>query len=263
MVFTDPPYGVDYESSKGEKVAADDLVFDGLSELIQAVLGRALDFTDKQAAFYIWHASATRDDFAAAIKAAGLQELQYIIWAKPTPVLGWADYHWSHEPCFYACRSGKRPAFYGDRAGSTVWRVASGAPTRGVVLGPGVVVTDGQGGNLHLAPRPPKRKLRHYRVEPGQSLVITGEGPGDLWEVARDTDRLHPTQKPVELARRAILNSSREGEIVLDPFLGSGSTLVGAETTERRCFGVELDPRHVDVAVARWERLTESKAERG
>jgi DNA modification methylase len=58
-------------------------------------------------------------------------------------------------------------------------------------------------------------------------------------------------------------NSSRSGEIVLDPFLGSGSTLVAAEQLRRRCYGVDLDPRYVDVAVRRWEQLTGETAKRG
>ena len=60
----------------------------------------------------------------------------------------------------------------------------------------------------------------------------------------------HPTQKPVELMRRPILNHLRRGELVYDPFLGSGTTLAAAELTERVCYGIELDPKYVDVVVA-------------
>ena len=62
--------------------------------------------------------------------------------------------------------------------------------------------------------------------------------------------------KPLALVERAINNSSRPDERVLDPFLGSGTTLVACERTGRRCLGLELDPRYVDVAVARWEAFT-------
>jgi DNA modification methylase len=66
----------------------------------------------------------------------------------------------------------------------------------------------------------------------------------------------HPTQKHIELMRRPILNHLRRGELVYEPFLGSGTTLAAAELTERVCYGIELDPKYVDVAIARWQQLT-------
>lgn len=75
-----------------------------------------------------------------------------------------------------------------------------------------------------------------------------------LWEVKRDPTKsyVHPTQKPLELAERAIRNSSRPGDVVLDTFLGSGTTLIAAERTGRRCLGIEKDPRYVDAIVRRY-----------
>jgi DNA modification methylase len=70
----------------------------------------------------------------------------------------------------------------------------------------------------------------------------------------------HPTQKPVELMRRPILNHLRRAELVYDPFLGSGTTLAAAELTKRACFGLELDPKYVDVIVQRWQTLSAKKA---
>jgi DNA modification methylase len=72
----------------------------------------------------------------------------------------------------------------------------------------------------------------------------------------------HPTAKPVELLSRLIANSSIPGDVVLDPFLGSGSTLIACENLRRRSFGIEIDPAYVDVAVRRWERFTGRKARR-
>ncbi len=72
----------------------------------------------------------------------------------------------------------------------------------------------------------------------------------------------HPTAKPVELVTRMLRNSTRRGDVVLDPFLGSGSTLIAAGQLGRICFGIELDPRYVDVAVERWERVTGQRAKR-
>jgi DNA modification methylase len=70
----------------------------------------------------------------------------------------------------------------------------------------------------------------------------------------------HPCQKPVDLMRRPILNHLRRGELVYDPFLGSGTTLAAAELTERICYGIELDPKYADVAVERWQSLAGKKA---
>ena len=70
----------------------------------------------------------------------------------------------------------------------------------------------------------------------------------------------HPTQKPVELMRRPILNHTQRGELVYDPFLGSGTTLAACEQTERACYGIEIDPRYVDVVLKRWQKLTGRQA---
>jgi DNA modification methylase len=70
----------------------------------------------------------------------------------------------------------------------------------------------------------------------------------------------HPTQKPVELMRRPILNHTKPGELVYEPFLGSGTTLAAAEATQRVCYGLELDPKYADVVIERWQRLTCKKA---
>jgi DNA modification methylase len=70
----------------------------------------------------------------------------------------------------------------------------------------------------------------------------------------------HPTQKPVDLMRRPILNHIKRGELVYEPFLGSGTTLAAAELTERVCCGMELDPKYVDVIVQRWQTLSGKKA---
>jgi len=70
----------------------------------------------------------------------------------------------------------------------------------------------------------------------------------------------HPTQKPIELMRRPILNHLKRGELVFDPFLGSGTTLAAAELTERVCLGIELDPKYADVSVQRWQTLSNKQA---
>lgn len=84
-----------------------------------------------------------------------------------------------------------------------------------------------------------------------------------VWEIDRpQASPEHPTMKPVELVTRAIGNSSRTGDIVLDPFLGSGTTLIAAEQLGRRCYGLEIEPKYCDVIVRRWEQFTGQTASR-
>jgi len=71
----------------------------------------------------------------------------------------------------------------------------------------------------------------------------------------------HPTMKPVGLLRRLILNSTKIGETVYDPFGGSGSTLIACEHTSRKCIMIEMDPKYCETIVKRWEILTKQKAE--
>jgi len=88
---------------------------------------------------------------------------------------------------------------------------------------------------------------------------ITNES--DLWEIKKDSKYKHPTQKPVALSERAIKNSTKQGNAVLDLFGGSGSTLLACEKTNRICNVMELDPKYVDVIIKRWEDYTGKKAE--
>jgi DNA modification methylase len=90
-----------------------------------------------------------------------------------------------------------------------------------------------------------------------------GRDQSDIWKIERPSDSpLHPTMKPLPLVERAIENSSRPGDLVLDLFLGSGSTLIAAERTGRVCYGLELDPHYCSIAIARWEAFTGGKAEK-
>ncbi len=84
---------------------------------------------------------------------------------------------------------------------------------------------------------------------------------GDVWNIKKPArNDLHPTMKPVELMERSIRNSSRPGDVVLDCFGGSGSTLIAAEKAGRRCFMMELDPKYCDVIVRRWQEFSGGKA---
>jgi DNA modification methylase len=111
----------------------------------------------------------------------------------------------------------------------------------------------------------------HYQHEPiiygwldgaGHRLV-EDRGETSLWQIPKPrVSDLHPTMKPVELYARAMRNSSVQGEIVLDPFVGSGTCLVAAEKMGRRCFAAEIEPHYVDVAIERWAQMSGGKARR-
>ncbi|MGE0481616.1 MAG: DNA methyltransferase [Phycisphaerae bacterium] len=108
-------------------------------------------------------------------------------------------------------------------------------------------------------------ELAFYGWREGAAHAFFGPNNAlDLWRVKKVNPQsmVHLTEKPVELAARAIHYSSRPGEHVLDLFGGSGSTLMAAEQTGRRAFLMELDPLYCDVIVQRWETFTGLKAER-
>lgn len=90
---------------------------------------------------------------------------------------------------------------------------------------------------------------------------LKGRDQTTVWEIGRESDGEHPTQKPVELFRRPIHNHTEPGEIVYEPFAGSGSQFIAAEELGRRCFGLEIEPRYCDVIVDRWQAFTGKKAE--
>lgn len=259
LVHTDPPYGVSYvtQSGKYDMIKNDDKTGDDLlSTLLVPAFKEYVRNTDPDAAFYIWHASSTRRDFEDAMLAAGLMEKQYIIWAKPAPVLGHADYQWSHEPCFYGEKAGQHAHFYGDRTQRTVWMatIHSRAAMAASLAG-GVVLTDGKGSKIYVSAKTPKgKKLRYVRVaDEGQTVDLQPDSTvSTVWEIGRDSKTIHPTQKPLEIPIRAINNSSKPGELVLDFFGGSGSTLIAAEKTGRRCNTIELDPKYCSAIIDRY-----------
>ena len=263
LVFTDPPYGVEYTGGFGkawEMITNDDKKGDNLllSLLIPAFKNLA-EFALDEAAFYIWHASTTRRDFDDALIAAGLIERQYIIWVKNSFQLGHADYHWGHESCYYAHKAGQTVQFYGDRTQQTVWRAVlrsvSGLET--TVKG-GIVITDGAGGKIFISDKAPAgKKFRSIRCKEHDIIKLYSENKmTTAWAVSKETKLEHPTQKPVELAIRAIKNSSKVGDIVMDAFGGSGTTLIAAELTGRNARLMEIDPKYCDVIVGRYERIT-------
>lgn len=115
------------------------------------------------------------------------------------------------------------------------------------------------------------RSNYHRRFEPiwygwpddAKSSFNGERNQDDIWEYARPkVSEEHPTMKPVELVARAIQNSSFPKDVVMDPFLGAGSTVIAAQAAGRRCFGLEISPNFCDVIVQRWQEATGAKAER-
>ena len=114
------------------------------------------------------------------------------------------------------------------------------------------------------------RQDYHWRHEP--CLYGWKSGAAHNWYADRkqrtildfrrpQKSKVHPTMKPIDLLCYLIKNSSKIGDVVIDSYLGSGSTLIACEKTGRQCYGVELDPQYCDVIVKRWENFTQKTAE--
>ncbi len=266
MVHTDPPYGVSYESISGKfnQIKNDNVTDDDLMlKILIPAFKNYVKYTEDTAAFYIWYASRAHREFEDAMTAAGLCSKQQIIWSKNQFVLGRSDYQWAHEPCLYSCKAGYRPKFYGDRSEWTVWKVSVRKENEiSTTLSGGVTIIDGKGGKLFALGATPKgKKTRVIRIKEGSSVFLQNDSAqSTIWEVTKDVKIKHPTQKPVELPMRAMMNSSKEGDLVLDFFGGSGSTLLAAEKMNRRCYSTELDPKYCDLIVKRYIELTNDTA---
>lgn len=203
LMVTDPPYGVEYDpewrhrrgvntSARTGKIKNDEI----------ADWTQAWDLFPGEIA-YVWHGALRSTIVADSLAKSGFSIRAQIIWAKERLVMSQGDYHWQHEPCWYAVR--KKGNWTGDRKQTTLWTIGSGG---------------------------------------------------------QDAETKHATQKPVECMRRPMLNNSSPGQAIYDPFLGSGTTLIAAQSCGRVCLGVEIDPLFVDLAVRRWQAFTGEKATR-
>jgi DNA modification methylase len=207
MVFTDPPYNVDYANSAKDKMRGkdrpilNDNLGDGFYDFLLAAMTPML--ARCSGAIYVAMSSSELDTLQSAFRAAGGKWSTFIIWAKYTFTLGRADYQRQYEPILYGWPEGQNRHWCGDR------------------------------------------------------------DQGDVWNIKKpQKNDLHPTMKPVELVERAIRNSSRPGDIILDPFGGSGTTLIAAEKAGRIGWLIELDPKYVDVNVRRWQDWSGQEANR-
>lgn len=250
MVFIDPPYNVAYEDTRGRSIQNDDMEPADFLDFLTRLFGSACVATAPSAAFYVCYPSREHIAFETAAGRAGLEVRSQIVWVKNLSTFGFAHYKWRHELILYAAKRGQALAWHGDRKQTTTW-FETGGPLRVTPHGDGHVITFTDGVRTFFA-----------RVAGLVGVEEDGEAASTVWEVSRETNYAHPTQKPVELITRAIRNSSRPGERVLDLCGGSGSTLIAADRAGRTALLMELDPRWCDVAVERWQTLTGGKAER-
>ena len=207
MVFTDPPYNVNYANTAKDKMRGKNraILNDNLGHGFYDFLLAALTPTvaNCKGAIYVAMSSSELDVLQSAFREAGGKWSTFVIWAKNTFTMGRSDYQRQYEPILYGWPEGGKHHWCGDRDQSDMWQIK----------------------------KPHKNDL-------------------------------HPTMKPVELVERAIRNSSRPGNSVMDPFGGSGTTLIAAEKTGRVGRMIELDPKYVDVIVRRWQDWTGKQATR-
>lgn len=258
-IWTDPPYGVDYESEKIGKIANDALEGNDLTKIITKAFTIALEHAYDDAAWYVWHATSTRREFEWILDAVGLEESQYLTWVKDSFTMGWSDYHWQTEPCFYAHKAGKKAAWYGNRAQSTVLEVkhVRGSDTA-IAVANGLQISDGEHPPFYISDKAPSKKVRHIRLNRDQSITIGYLDGTDCMRISRKdkADYMHPTEKPVELAVLQITNSSMPGALIYDCFHGGGSGLVACEQTGRSFYGTDLDPKWTACTIEKWVRIT-------
>lgn len=230
-VITDPPYNVDY-SGRGKntsnKIMNDKMTVEQFVVFLDATFATYRSAAKDNCPFYVCHSSSSQITFEESMVKSGLKVKNQIIWNKSIASMGWGDYRRKHEPIFYASYGGKEVPFYGDRSEYTVWD---------------------ESWDLERAEKELKKIAEKQ-----------DKGGSTIWKISRDTDYKHPTQKPIELITIALRNSSKDGDIVLDLFGGSGSTLIGCEKMHRRCFTNELDPKYCDVIIERFEKYTGEKA---
>lgn len=207
MVFTDPPYNVNYANSAKDKMRGKDRAIlndnlgDGFYDFLLAALTPTVQHC--RGGIYVAMSSSELDVLQAAFRAAGGKWSTFIIWAKNTFTLGRADYQRQYEPILYGWPEGAQRHWCGDR------------------------------------------------------------DQGDVWNIKKPAKNdLHPTMKPVELVERAIRNSSQPGKVVLDPFGGSGTTLIAAHKAGRQARLIELDAKYCDVIVRRWQEWCGGQAVR-
>lgn len=250
MIFTDPPYNVDYEGKTEESLKIQNDKF-GNEDFYQFLLDahkNMFKVTKEGGAVYVCHADSEGVNFRRAYEDSGLLLKQCLIWVKNSLVMGRQDYHWKHEPILYGWKPGASHNWYVGRKETTVQESPvdlSIEPKKDHAI-----LTFNSGINTIVV------KVTDYEI-----LKELTDNETTTWRIERPNRNAdHPTMKPIELCARAIRNSSKPSDIVLDPFGGSGSTLIACEQTGRHCRMIEFDPIYADVIIKRWEELIGQEA---
>lgn len=229
MMLTDPPYNVNVSNSQGMTIQNDNMTKENFRKFLSGAMNNAANSLKPGAAFYIWYSHSEELNFREAVaKTGSLEVKQTLIWNKNGFTFGRQDYKWKHEPCLYGWKQGAGHWF----------RDEFNHPT---VIEDNVDVDKLKKDEL-------KEMLKNMLASPVPTDVIDADKP-----LRND---LHPTMKPLELCGQLIHNSSRPGQIVLDLFGGSGSTMMACEQLGRKNYTMEFDPHYCDVILARWEKLT-------
>ena len=228
LLLTDPPYNVDYKGTAG-KIINDNMEDSAFRRFLTDAFSNAAMVMKPGAPFYIWHAETVGGAFRRATNEALGKVRQMLIWNKNAFTMGHQDYQWKHEACIYGWTDGGNHYFVDDRTQATV-------------------IEDKHIDINKLKKDEMRDLLREIFSDKVSTTVIDENKP------AHNAD--HPTMKPLKLLARLIKNSSRQGDIVLDTFGGSGSTLITCEQLGRSCYTMELDPKYADVIVKRWLKFT-------
>ena len=238
LCVTDPPYNVNYgsinesgygkERDNGNKILNDNMDDESFYLFLSAFYEQMMRVLKEGGAYYIFHSDTEGYNFRKALRDAGGQVKQNLIWVKNALVLGRQDYQWKHEPCLYGWKEGAGHYFIEDRTQTTVFEDKADLDK--------------------LSKEELKEMIEDILADKLPATVIHEDKP-----LKND---IYPTMKPIRLISRLIKNSSKHGENVIDFFGGSGSTLISCEQLGRNCYTIELDPKYVDVIVNRWETLT-------
>jgi DNA modification methylase len=230
MVMTDPPYNVDYQGGTGLKIMNDKMENNTFYQFLYDFYTALGSYTKQGGAWYVWHTDNERINFTKAFTDANNKFSQCLIWVKNSLVLGHLDYHKKHETCLYGWKEGAAHYFTNERTHTTV-------------------IEDTINVNK-LTKDEMKKMLTEMLSDKTKSTIIHCDKPHRSAE--------HPTMKPILLLAPLIQNSSKENEIVADGFLGSGSTMVASHQLNRKCYGMELDPKYCQVIIDRMKKLDPS-----
>lgn len=231
LIVTDPPYNVNYEGAAG-KIENDNMTDDLFKDFLLNAYSRMFEFCQEGGAAYIFHADTEGANFRKEFENAGFMLKQCLIWVKDSFVMGRQDYQWRHEPILYGWKPGSAHYFTPERNHSTV---------------------------IDESSRPNFEKMdKDELIEFLECMYDEiSEIPTSIFYCDKPKRNAeHPTMKPVKLLIKLIENSSKPHNIVLDPFGGSGSTLIACEATARKARLIELDPKFCDVIVKRYAELT-------